>query len=426
MLYGNKSREELNEYAEKVFRTHKEVKNRKLRRNLFDEIENHFGINSATIDSMITFKRDIKEFTNFEIFAVMWFLDRDNLDKFFTQTEIDDFSHEKIVEEKIEFPLIFKNAIKITDNQFMISTDLQELMRYRRARMLNYDANEQRALRRVKFGKTEIYKPFVNNVSVGQIKDKILAGDYVPDPLTFNMGDDAEYSFDDGTLVVSYITKGMFNLDDGYHRYLAMSQINDDDPKFNYPVVIQIVAFSNSKAVQFIYQQDQKNRMKKIVSDTYDLNAVPNLIVNRVNEDPGFALNGMIGRNHALINSAVLAKLVAYFYHTKSIKKSDVKEINRIKTELVNKFNIIAANDRFLGAYDEPTLFAALYIFNSGIPKNTYIEVISSIVDNLTPVERRYFSIAPTGSVRRIAMNIKKEKIKPWLTTTEKEGADVQ
>jgi len=426
MLYGNKSREELNEYAEKVFRTHKEVKNRKLRRNLFDEIENHFGIDPSTIDSMITFKRDIKEFTNFEIFAVMWFLDRDNLDKFFTQAEIDDLSHEKIVEEKIGFPLTFNNAIQITDNQFMISTDLQELMKYRRARMLNYDANEQRALRRVKFGKTEIYKPFVNNVSVAQIKERILTGDYVPDPLTFNMGDDAEYSYADGTLTISYIAKGMFNLDDGYHRYLAMSQINDDNPKFNYPVVIQIVAFSNSKAVQFIYQQDQKNRMKKIVSDTYDLNAVPNLIVNRINEDPGFALNGMIGRNNALINSAVLAKLVAYFYHTKPIKKSDIKEISRIKTELVNKFNIIAANDRFLGEYDEPTLFTALYVFNSDVPKNSYIEAISSIVDNLTPEERRYLSIAPTGSVRRIAMNTMENKVKPWLTHTEKEGADVQ
>ena len=415
MLYGNKSREELNEYAESVFKKHKEVKNRKLRRNLFDEIENHFGIDTSVVDAMITFKRDIKEFTNFEVFAVMWFLDRDCLGKFFTPTEIESFSHDKIVEEKVEFPLVFKNVIKIADDQFLCATDLHELMKYRRARMLNYDPNEQRALKRVKFGATEVYRPFVNGVSVGQIKDRILAGDYVPDPLTFNMGDDAEFSFEDGILTINSITKGMFNLDDGYHRYLAMSQIYDVNPEFNYPVIIQVVAFSNAKANAFIYQNDQKNRMKKIISDTYDVNAVPNLIVNRINEDPTFALNGNIGRNHALINSAVLAKLIAAFYHTKNIRKSDVKEIAAIHRDLVTKFNVIAADDRFLSTYDDVTLFVVLYVFTSDVAKNNYINAIKEIVDNLTMEERHYMRIAPTGGVRTKAINIMADKIKPYL-----------
>lgn len=415
MLYGNKSREELNEYAEKVFRKHKEVKNRKLRRNLFDEIENHFGIDTSVVDAMITFKRDIKEFTNFEVFAVMWFLDRDCLDKYFTTTEIESFSHEKIVEQKIEFPLVFNNAIKVADNQFLIATDMRELMRYRQARMLNYDANEQRALKRVKFGTTEIYKPFVNNVSVKQIRERILAGDYVPDPLTFNMGDDAEYTFADGILTINHITKGMMNLDDGYHRYLAMGQIYDSDPNFNYPVIIQIVAFSNAKANQFIYQQDQKNRMKKIVSDTYDQNAVPNLIVARINEDPTFAFNGMIGRNQTLINSAVLAKLIAAFYHTKDIRKSDVREIATIQRDLITKFNILATDDRFLSEYDDVELFVTLYVFTSNVNPQNYIEAITMIVDNLTPEEKRYMLVTPTGGIRRVALNVLEDKISPWL-----------
>lgn len=415
MLYGSKSREELNEYAETVFRKHREVKNRKLRRNLFDEIENHFGIGTSIIDDMITFKRNIKEFTNFEVFAVMWFLDRESLGKFFTPTEIEAFSHDRIVEQKIEFPLVFNNAIKVTDNQFIVSTNLLELMRYRQARMLNYDANEQRALKRVKYGSVEIFKPFVNNVSVKQIKESIFAGDYVPDPLTFNMGDDAEYNYSNGVLTITHMTKGMFNLDDGYHRYLAMSQINDENPSFDYPVLIQIVAFSNSKASQFIYQQDQKNRMRKIVSDTYDVNAVPNLIVNRINEDPAFSLKGMIGRNQALINSAVFAKLIAAFYHTRSIRKSDLREINRIKSDLVSKFNVITTDDRFLGEYDDETLFVALYVFNSPVDASQYISAITEITDNLTQEERRYMRVAPTGMVRRVAMNVMAEKIKPWL-----------
>jgi len=415
MLYGDKSRQELNAYAEELFRKHKEVKNRKLRRNLFDEIENHFGIDTSVIDAMITFKRDISEFTNFEVFAAMWFLDRDNLDKFFTAGEIEDFSTTKIVEDKIKFPLVFSNAIKVADDQFIVATDLQELMRYRQARMMNYDANEQRALKRVKFGNTEIYRPFVNGTSVRQIRECILAGDYVSDALTFNMGDDAEYSFADGTLTITHITKGMFNLDDGYHRYLAMSQIHDDNPTFNYPVVIQIVAFSNSKANQFIYQQDQKNRMRKIVSDTYDQNAVPNLIVSRVNEDPAFSLKGMIGRNQALINSAVFAKLIAAFYHTKDIKKSDLRTINHIKNDIVSKFNVITVDDRFLGEYSSELLFVIMYVINSDVDKSNYINAITQIVDGLTIDEIHYMRVSPNGSIRRAAINILAEKIKPYL-----------
>ena len=281
--------------------------------------------------------------------------------------------------------------------------------------MLNYDANEQRALKRVKFGTTEIYKPFVNNVSVKQIRERILAGDYVPDPLTFNMGDDAEYTFADGTLTINHITKGMMNLDDGYHRYLAMGQIYDSDPNFNYPVVIQIVAFSNAKANQFIYQQDQKNRMKKIVSDTYDQNAVPNLIVARINEDPAFAFNGMIGRNQSLINSAVLAKLIAAFYHTKDIRKSDIREIAAIQRDLIAKFNILVSDDRFLREFDDVKLFVTLYVFTSNVNPQNYIETITTIVDNLTPEEKRYMLVTPTGGVRRVALNTLADKISPWL-----------
>ena len=123
----------------------------------------------------------------------------------------------------------------------------------------------------------------------------------------------------------------------------------------------------------------------------------------------------MIGRNQALINSAVFTKLVAAFYHTKNLKKSDLREITHIQHDIVSKFNVVAIDDRFLGTYSSELLFVTFYVFNSSVKQELYIKAITEIVDNLTIEEIRYMRIAPTGAVRRVAMNIMAEKIKPYI-----------
>ena len=313
MIYGEKSKQDLDAHALELFKGIT-VKKRSLRKKLYDDLLDWFNMPTSVAEEMITLKRDIKEFTPFEVFCLVYFLDRDSLKKYFTADEIDALSKEKLVEEKASFPLVFDNMVQVADDQWIGKTTVKQIMQLKRSRMLNYDENEQRALKRIRFGNVEIFKPFVSNKNVREIKAAMENGTYIPDPITLNMPDGSEYSFDDHTLTIYSLPKGMFNLDDGYHRYLAMSQIFDFDKSFDYPMELRIVNFPNSKANSFIFQQDQKTPMKKIVSATYDVNAIPNRIVARINQDPMCNYQNAINRNDGVINSAVFARMVQYFY----------------------------------------------------------------------------------------------------------------
>lgn len=414
MLYGDRSRQELEEYAEKLFAKSEIIKDRTSRRKLYDELMDHFGLEVSVVDDMITFKRDIKEFTSFQIFCVMWFLDRNSLSKFFTESEIDALSKEKIVKETVSFPLILDPMVAITDDQWIGRVTLQTLMRWRNAQLLNYDENEQRALRRVKFGNIEVFKPYVNAKSVLEIRNAMESGSYIPDTLTLNMGDGSEYDFSNGKLTIYSLANNMFNLDDGYHRYLAMSQIHDFDKEFDFPMELRIVNFENSKATSFIFQQDQKTKMKKVVSDSYDVNAIPNKVATRLNNDRlGCNITGMIGRNGAAIDMGAFAKLISYFFIREKPKKDEeMKYVIKLQNELTEKFNVLTTQDPvFLEKYSDEMLVTTMYVFASDIQPDDYAESIHRVIDNLNEDEKRIFKIPATGRIRKKAISIIEKKL---------------
>ena len=413
MLYGDKSRNELNEYIEKKITT--TLSHRQARISFYNVLLNKFELPSDIPESMVTHRKDISEFTNYEMFCFLYALDKNKLKKYFTDKEIKLFSNEKYETETIEMPIEFTNMIQIAEDQFIGKTTLQWLMKAKKARIINYDPNEQRALRRVKHGETEIWKPWVSTKNVSEIKESMLNGTYIPDPITLNIPDGSSYYYDNGKLVIESLVNGMFNLDDGYHRYLAMSQIHDFDKEFDYPMEIRIVNFDNAKANQFIFQQDQKTSMKKVVSDSYDPNSVANRIIQRMNMDPLFNLNGKIGRNNALISSPILGKLITFFYP----KDKNINEnifVVETKNDLVKKFNVISdADTKYMNKkYTEKELIIIMYVFsNNMIKPEEYIDTINLLMDK-TRKENRLIMLTPTGRVRKAGINLLDKILGDW------------
>jgi len=88
----------------------------------------------------------------------------------------------------------------------------------------------------------------------------------------------------------------MFNLIDGYHRTLAMSEIHQFNAEFNLPMELRIVSFTRSEAEAFVFKQDQKTLMKKVGSDSYDPNTITNRIIVRINKSPEFLLQNENGK----------------------------------------------------------------------------------------------------------------------------------
>lgn len=123
---------------------------------------------------------------------------------------------------------------------------------------------------------------------------------------------------------------------DGYHRYIAMSKAYSHDPKFDYDMELRIVQFSEEKARRFIWQEDQKTKMRKIDSDAMNVVKLSNKIVDRINNDSSFILAGKISRNKGIINAAFLANIIDIIY-LKGIKKSDeLKSVKSISHDIVN------------------------------------------------------------------------------------------
>ena len=408
MLYGEKSKEQLNEHAVELFKKITDVKSK---RELFDNVQSKFGLPIDVVDNMITFKRDIQEFTPFEIYCVLYFLDNKCLKKYFTQDELDFMKDERIEKEVLDFPIKFDDMIEIAPDQWIGKITTKQLMQLKKARLINYEEGEQRGYQRIKSGSMEIWKPFVSQKNVREIKKAMENDEYIPDPLTLNMPEGSEYTYnqEDHALKVISLPKGMFNLDDGYHRYLAISQLYDFNHDFDYPMELRIVNFSNSKANRFIYQQDQKTPMKKIVSESMNPDAVANKIVNFLKQDSGCYVSGMIGRNGADINDAVLSKLVNYFFvpleYKRGKKEGEMAFVMSVKNSLKEKFNTIAnQNELFLKRYSDEMLFVTIAVFSSEIPVDEYGNKIIEILNQLTEEDVKSMRISQTNNIRKRAV----------------------
>ena len=141
---------------------------------------------------IVTLKKDMAEFTPFELFAVVYCVKKETLGKFFTEAEIQQLAETKMTVPKIKLPLQLQ-MLKVADNQWIGATDLKFIMKLREAQMLNYDENQQRALQIIKRGEIEIRKPFVSRKAVEEIREAMENGTYIPDAITLNMTDNAEY-----------------------------------------------------------------------------------------------------------------------------------------------------------------------------------------------------------------------------------------
>lgn len=163
------------------------------------------------------------------------------------------------------------------------------------------------------------------------------------------------YAFRENQLIIEKITK--FDILDGYHRYIAISGIYNLNPLFNYNMELRIVCFQEGKAKQFVWQEDQKTKMRKVDSESFNQNSEANKVVQRLNSDTTFILAGQLSRNEGIINSAELALLIKllWFNDRREQKAVVVKKSIQIKNSLQEKIEALVKQ--------EPTLLEKTWSF---------------------------------------------------------------
>ena len=109
---------------------------------------------------------------------------------------------------------------------------------------------------------------------------------------------------------------------------------------------LRITNFDIDKSRRMIYQYDQKTKMSKQLSDTYNSYAAQNKVVQRINESSMCNLQGKI-KIGGLIDSTTLAECIKRLYFSKrqSDSPEQRKEIIRVSKEFIEDLNMLTEED---------------------------------------------------------------------------------
>ena len=316
-------------------------------------INKRHNISEVRLTNILSRRASLAETTEFELFCFLQYVRESHVSEYFTQSEIDNWADYKI-EEEIEdiFPIAI-NCYPVTDDQYIGGTDTNFFMKLREHQLINYNAAAQRTMQKMVRGDFEYYKISLNRSAVNQIKKSFEDNTFIANTITLNMPikETSKWYYDEKAkqLVINEIEA--FDISDGYHRYVAMCAVKDMYPDWNYPMEIRIVSFDNDRVRNFIFQEDQKTKMKKVDSDSMNMNSNANITVDRINQDSRFDLKGEIGRNGGLISFGELASLIDYFYFKgKKLDKPAGLVRSNVQRQFVENFNELVESNEALFA----------------------------------------------------------------------------
>lgn len=270
---------------------------------------------------IVTMNRFPEELDTLDCFCVLETLNRAQISRFFTEAEIKHYSGEKYEADAVIKELKF-DVVRISDDQYIGRYSAKELMQLRKNSLINYNANTQRALSYSMKGGQEVLRIAINRTAVSQIVESLRKQLFIPNTITLNINDenDADFEYTKKGELVIHDPKPLDILD-GFHRYLALAQLYDEDNSFDYDIELRIVNFSEERAKQFIYQEDQKTKMPRVTSNAYDQNDLNNILCGRLNTDTSFA-------GEITVNGKVNAGIFAAALNIFDIKsRADIKPL---------------------------------------------------------------------------------------------------
>ena len=322
-----------------------------------------------------------------------------NVEKYYTMQECQYYRKSKYEVENIKLPLIFK-MIQIENDQWVGKIDIKTLMQLRQAQLINYNINAQRTMSRIIKGDKEIYKITLNNRAVSEIAYAYEHNEFIPNTLTFNIPMETDFDFYYDEESYSLIIKSLDHLDvtDGYHRLIAAYQVSDLNDNFDYNMELRITNFTEDKARQMIYQEDKKTKMRKIDSNSMNMNKAANIVVTRLNENIRCNLKGLISRNEGLIPFAEFAELVDYFYFKGIGKDKERSTIIKAVAELTENFNMLTEynTDYLENKMSYKTLLAIMFCFDyykqNNIDNSNICEVIERTAKEMENSDNKKFN----------------------------------
>ena len=350
---------------------------------LADNIYNIHNIPQSRIMDIISHRVGISECTPLELYALCEAADNHKLTEYFTDEAINGYTNLKLEEKPIlEFPLVLK-MIRVAEDQYIGSVDTDFLMKLKDAQLINYNPFAQRPRLLVKRNTQEYYKIQLNQKAVTEIKKALIEKRYVPNTITLNIpvngNNDFRYDEKKNELRINKIDK--FDISDGYHRYIAISQLKSENPDFDYPMELRIFNFLDDRVRTFIFQEDQKTKMRKIDSDSMNMSADANIVVERLNADTRFDLMKQIQRGGSgVIDYGELSSIIHYFYFKGKKIENPAPVRVQVQNDYIETFNSIVGREP--ERMNEKFSFKELCIIGYGIYNKYSLDEIMNALEN--------------------------------------------
>lgn len=248
------------------------------------------------------------------------------VNSFFTPKEVKEYGKTTKTAGKHIFPIKWK-MVQIDDRQFIGKITVEELMRLRDLQLLNYNPQAQRPMQTKEFNGEVMLVPTLNTSAVRAIKESYLNKTYIPNTLTLNIPIEDSFEYDESENELIIYKLEHFDILDGYHRFRALSDIYNLDETFDYSMELRIVSFSDEEARQFIYQEDQKTKMRRIDSESYNQNNFANQIIQELNKFSTI-LKGKFNANE-FIDPAIAGRMlnISFLFGETKISRRDTIEL---------------------------------------------------------------------------------------------------
>ena len=235
-------------------------------------------------------------------------------------------------------PYKFNNVLQINNNQWVCSLHIKDIIDLYLGQLIHYNTETQRQQTVVKTSTGSVKtKITVNQKSVKEIEKLIEKGLFISNFITINVNEDSGSSFVYDDEDSSFTLKeGHFDIIDGFHRMLAMSQAYSKNNNIDYITGVHIVAFPTDKAKRYIIQEDKKNKINKQYIKTLDGSDLINVLIDRLNETSYCETFGNI-REDGKFSKTLFYSAISKTYG-KIKERSDISKIVNKLVPVINDY----------------------------------------------------------------------------------------
>ena len=273
------------------------------------DVNEKYGFPLGMVSDVVTQRTDMEDAPKELLFAIAKTLEM-KVTSFFTESEVKKYSKYKYVVQNIKFPFTFESHMIeiVPDKQYIGKTTARELMKLRDAQLIDYNEKTQRSLVLKQGNNFGYYRIDLNRKAIVKMSELFINGDFVPNTLTLNLPPDTDFTYHNEQLIINEMTK--FDLLDGYHRYITLSNCFNNDINFDYPMEIRIMFKDEEDARQFIYQEDQRTPLSKIDVSAMNKNDIGVKICRFIKDE---LKDNIIGTN-GIINEPLFIRLIDLLY----------------------------------------------------------------------------------------------------------------